>query len=304
MTGLGLLDGGGFSDARDISADGAVIVGLASSTSGQEAFRWDSVDGMVGLGDLNVAPPYLSAAFGVSADGSVIVGFGNSASGQEAFRWEDGVMSPLGDLDGGSFESRANGVSGDGSVVVGYGNSPEGQEAFRWDNGCMRSLKDLLVDDYGLDLTGWTLDQALAVSADGSTMVGYGTNPDGIDEGWIATIAGSSSGIRLDGPSEATVNDEFELDVSCANADSLVRVAAGRDSSGSSRFVPGCGVVLFDIGPRANNFGSLLADADGNATSSQTLGGNFGNSTIYYQALDASSCELSNVLTVVVNDAD
>ena len=49
----------------------------------------------------------------------------------------------------------------------------------------MRSLQGVLVDDFALDLTGWTLTSATGVSADGSTIVGEGMNPDGFNEGWI-----------------------------------------------------------------------------------------------------------------------
>jgi probable HAF family extracellular repeat protein len=53
MVGLGDLDAGLFtSQAFAVSADGSVVVGLGSSASGFEAFRWTSGGGMVGLGDL------------------------------------------------------------------------------------------------------------------------------------------------------------------------------------------------------------------------------------------------------------
>ena len=64
-----------------------------------------------------------------------------------------------------------------------------GDEAFIWDtaNG-IKSLKDVLINDCGLDLTGWTLSAARGISDDGSTIAGYGYNPDGYEEAWIATI--------------------------------------------------------------------------------------------------------------------
>ena len=141
-----------------------------------------------GLGDLE-GGYFNSHADGVSADGSVVVGFSRSDSGIEAFRWEDGVMTGLGDLEGGIFESWAWGVSADGSVVVGEGESDFGDEAFIWDsiNG-MRNLKDVFVNDYALDLTGWTLLDARGISDDGLTFVGRGVNPSGNYEGWIATV--------------------------------------------------------------------------------------------------------------------
>ena len=52
----------------------------------------------------------------------------------------------------------------------------------------MRYLQDVLTGDFGLDLTGWTLTQALGVSADGLTIVGRGTNPSGNTEAWLAVV--------------------------------------------------------------------------------------------------------------------
>ena len=49
----------------------------------------------------------------------------------------------LGDLTGGSFQSRAYGVSSDGSVVVGGSSSTSGTEAFRWTSSGMVGLGDL-----------------------------------------------------------------------------------------------------------------------------------------------------------------
>lgn len=95
----------------------------------------------------------------------------------------------LGDLDGGPFFSVAHGVSADGSVVVGWSASASGDEAFLCDiaHG-MRSLREVLVDDYGLDLTGWTLTSATAISSDGLTIVGAGLNPSGNPEAWLARL--------------------------------------------------------------------------------------------------------------------
>ena len=101
-------------------------------------------------------------------------------------------MVGLGDLPGGGFSSGANGVSADGSVVVGQGSSASGFEAFIWDatNG-MRSLKTVLIDlGLGPALAGWTLTSAWAISPDGLSIVGYGTNPSGDNEAWIAQLGG------------------------------------------------------------------------------------------------------------------
>ena len=188
MTGLGELPGGAYSSlALGVSADANVVVGFSVSTKGAEAFRW-TAGVMTGLGDLP-GGTFQSEAWAVSADGSILVGSGQSDSGQEAFLWVDGLMSGLGDLPGGGFLSAARDVSADGSVVVGSGESDVGAEAFIWtaESG-MLNLRDLLVNTYGLDLTDWTLREATSISEDGMTIVGYGTNPDGQTEAWIARI--------------------------------------------------------------------------------------------------------------------
>ncbi|MCH8804857.1 MAG: hypothetical protein IH986_02060 [Planctomycetes bacterium] len=201
MTGLGHLPGGGAnSQARAVTPDGLLVVGSSDSGSGDnEAFRWIAGTGMRGLGDLP-GGVFRSFALAVSSDGSIVVGQGhNAASRREAFRWSaGGGMVGLGDFPGGSFDSTAYGVTGDGSVVVGSGNSASGFEAFIWDdeNG-LRSLRDVLVSEYELDLTGWELWVATGTSSHGCAIVGYGRNPAGVLEGWIARIPVDTDGDGL-----------------------------------------------------------------------------------------------------------
>jgi probable HAF family extracellular repeat protein len=197
MVGLGYLPGGGYyaaSYASGVSANGSVVVGVSTSANGtealvwQEAFRWTQGTGMVGLGDLP-GGSFWSNAQNVSADGSVVVGQSSGAYGYEAFRWTQGTgMIGLGSLPGGLFVSAATGVSADGSVIVGYS---VGGEVFVWNSTQgMRSLREILTNDYGLNLTGWTLTGTgtTRISADGLTIVGSGTNPSGNTEAWIARL--------------------------------------------------------------------------------------------------------------------
>src|SRR5262249_53536730 len=149
----------------------------------------------VGLG-ARAGGSVASGAAGVSRNGSVVVGWGIAGLGTEAFRWTSGGgMVGLGFLPSGvSFRaSEARDVSADGSVVV--GETGPGGVALIWDEvHGMRSLADVLVTDYGLDLTGWSVSAAMAISSDGSTIVGNGGH-DGVSEAWIAVIPEPSTGL-------------------------------------------------------------------------------------------------------------
>jgi len=199
MIALGDLPGGLLgSTANGVSADGLTVAGTGSATRGSEAFRWTQASGMLGLGDLP-GGAFSSVANGISADGSTIVGAGSSRFGFEAYLWTQvGGMVGLGDLPGGAFFSEARDVSADGSTVVGFAAAASGNEAFLWDAAHgMRSLQGVLTDTLGLDLDGWTLNEAMGISDDGLTIVGRGINPGGFPEAWIVTLPEPASLILL-----------------------------------------------------------------------------------------------------------
>ena len=172
---LGTLQGGTYSRAHSISADGTAVAGYGNSSGGWQAFRWIEGVGMAGLGWLNGAIN-LSRARGISADGDTVVGWSYSNGGfvTEAFRWTEasGVMIGLGDLPGGSVYSSAAAASANGAFIVGGSKSLSGPEAFIWNE------TDEMV---GLGaLLGGTFDsEALNVSDDGMLVVGTGTDDDG-----------------------------------------------------------------------------------------------------------------------------
>jgi probable HAF family extracellular repeat protein len=215
----------GSSEAADVSAGGSVVVGSFVSSDGTEAFRWTEADGAVGLGDLP-GGAFRSVARGVSADGSVVVGTSAIADFYiQAFRWSLAARKMVGlDPLPGGLGSSANGVSADGSFVVGgaYSNgdyavrwmgtdAPEalwccGSRATdasrdgsvvvgsRWNEGVRWTEVDgaqtvqSLLEAQGVDLTGWFLGTAQAVSDDGTSIVGFGSNPNGDGEAWLATL--------------------------------------------------------------------------------------------------------------------
>jgi hypothetical protein len=97
-------------------------------------------------------------------------------------------MEGLGDLLGGIIFSEALDVSAHGKVVVGKGNSDIGTEAFIWsESNGMRNLSEVLTA-LGADLSGWTLVEAQGISDDELTIVGWGTNPLGYNEAFVAMV--------------------------------------------------------------------------------------------------------------------
>lgn len=173
-------------DGLATSADGSTVVGLGFSANGTEAFLWSKATlTNIGLGDLPGGIFY-SKATAVSADGSVVAGESRSTSGVQAFRWtQSGGMVGIGDLAGGTFSSTATGISADGSIIVGQGTGANGLEAIRWDAEHKVQSVGALLTAEGVDLTGWTLTYAAAISADGTAIVGYGTH-NGMPEAWLA----------------------------------------------------------------------------------------------------------------------
>ena len=189
MVALGFLPGRvAQSVAYDTTPDGSKIVGFGTmSEEGQfenEAFYWTQATGMVGLGDLP-GGRFNSIAHGISDDGNVIVGRGWSVIGTEPFIWSvlEGMQS-LGSISNADPSGIAYAVSADGSAVVGT----SGGEAFYWNekNG-IRSISRWLTI-LGADMTGWELLSARGISADGNTVVGYGRNPQGQIEAFIALV--------------------------------------------------------------------------------------------------------------------
>jgi uncharacterized membrane protein len=175
--------------ASRISSDGSAIAGVGDNLMGLNSrtpFYWSEDAGFVvasGLGtDKNVAVSDLSG------DGSMIVGqsAADTASTGHAFSWTlaEGAVA----LASGPSGSGAHAVNADGSRIVGQIN---GVGAVMWSDefsGRYAILADYLTTVVGLDLTGWTLMSATAISADGLTIAGNGINPTGQNEGWVAVI--------------------------------------------------------------------------------------------------------------------
>jgi probable HAF family extracellular repeat protein len=172
---LGTIPTGLYSYAYGANADGSVVVGYGGIAGTYQAFRWTSETGMVGLGTLPGGTT--SICYGaVSADGSIVAGGSatNGTNASRAFRWTQATgMVSIGTLPGGS-SSYAEAITPDGSVIVGTSDLSQGiqtgNRAFRWTSGGgMQNLGWL---------NGWDTN-SFGVSADGTTVVGYGGSPTG-----------------------------------------------------------------------------------------------------------------------------
>jgi probable HAF family extracellular repeat protein len=134
-----------------------------------------------------------SVATAVSGDGSVVVGLSeNDEVGRaEAFRWTAvSGMVGLGLLPGGTY-TEPHAVSADGSVIVGSGDiAYDDEDAFIWtENAGIQRLFEVLVANGATGLNGWTLEYAFDISSDGKWVVGYGINPNGSPEAFLADIS-------------------------------------------------------------------------------------------------------------------
>ncbi len=185
-----------------LSEDGELLIGTAWSRNGPALsqatvdlrvvhWRDGTADLLPGFG----AEAYNWRATACSADGSVVVGHrwpaGTTPSDGVglAFRWEAGLTETLGELFGGGVQSIAHGVSADGRWVVGSSWTESGETAFVWErHSGMRRLEELLRQQ-GADIRGWHLHSALAISADGTHIAGYGENPVGASEIFLARIS-------------------------------------------------------------------------------------------------------------------
>ena len=190
------------SGARDVSADGRVIVGhdgLGVIGGFRSSFYWTEETGYLEI--KNPFNDYGTYARAVSSDGNVVVG-GTSNLGH-GFVWSKATGLTNIDYDFATSLSRSHilyETNGDGSIAVGQTFSTRdpgdpGPFVLRivatvWDRyHGNRSIQELLLNS-GLtdDLAGWQLERAFDVSDDGLTIVGQGIDPDGQESAWWARL--------------------------------------------------------------------------------------------------------------------
>lgn len=185
---------------KAVSGNGAKVVGTGAfrveTGSGYGGPVFTNFDRMFtyerGTGAYTVVQPIANYEYitgvAISADGRVTVGACSDEEGTlatTAVRSVDGGPAvSLGTLVAGA-SSFAEDVSADGSVIVGSSND----EAFVWTAALgMRSIKTVLTSS-GVDLTGWTLQGAKAVSDSGQIIMGFGMDPLGRTRSWVADLS-------------------------------------------------------------------------------------------------------------------
>ncbi|MEJ5384284.1 MAG: hypothetical protein WHS44_05310 [Fimbriimonadales bacterium] len=169
---------GDYSMAFDISSDGGIIVGVATTDTGAvRAVRWDA-DGIADLGTLSGRDS--SAAYGVSGDGAVVVGE-SSGSGYNptAVYWNGTGIQPIATPSNWA-SSVAVRASSDGGIIIGNAETDDGRRvAFRW------TTTDGVQD---IGTLGGAIAIAYDISDDGSIIVGfsYDTNDAGNAFRWTS----------------------------------------------------------------------------------------------------------------------
>ena len=104
----------------------------------------------------------------------------------------------------------------------------------------MRSLQEVLENDFGVDLTGWTLQTAFAITPSGHAIVGAGLDPSGQTEGWVVAAQPGFTPIPECGDGLDNGGDgatDFPTDPGCFNATHFIEEPAcsdGLDNDGDT----------------------------------------------------------------------
>ncbi|WP_300670884.1 T9SS type A sorting domain-containing protein [Soonwooa sp.] len=164
--------------ANTISADKSTIVGWHEVATGERSPAFWRNGAVTAITNSN-GQPIGGEARAASSNGNIIVGI----SGVNSFVYDNGVYQEISnpkytDM----YFSGASGITRDGKKVIGFfrpsSGSPYGGDGYMWtkENG----LVDLnaYVSSLGVDLGNYTLALPLAISGDGTKIVGVARTPD------------------------------------------------------------------------------------------------------------------------------
>jgi uncharacterized membrane protein len=176
-SGASVIGDGCGSGVPAISGDGTTIVGCNVNSDGKyNAAEWLGGTSWLDLGTVDggvACDIFLSGSYGIDHDGSLAVGlvYLPQICKAGAGTWDlinGGPATALPALFGDTTYSRANAVNADGSVIVGWQDQLSGERtAAKWVDG---------VEELILTASGGFNGEAMAVSADGQTIVGGAYN--------------------------------------------------------------------------------------------------------------------------------
>ena len=179
---LPMLFNGPSSRANGVNADGRVIIGWQDQPTGERtAAKWVN-----GVEELILTPSgeFNGEAMAVSADGNAIVCLGYNLR-DDAWIWRRGTGVERIKKGRGKSLTLLD-VSDDGKTAVGFtreGPHQRHQRAFLWRDGRGAILLAKYLADRGAVVPdGWDLTVASLISANGTTVYGWGFNPDGLVE--------------------------------------------------------------------------------------------------------------------------
>src|SRR5262249_19849028 len=133
--------------------------------------------------------------------------------------------------------------------LIGKATDSAGAVSFLWNRyHGMRSLPAILQTTFGIDLTGWSLYDARAISADGRVIVGTGIDPLGNTQAWRVTMPRFC---------QMDVNRDYRVDL-----DDLARLLANFGITQNARYGQGDidldgDVDLDDLAGVLSSFGTI-----------------------------------------------
>jgi uncharacterized membrane protein len=165
--------------------DGSVIIG---SKSGR-GFRWSLNSGLEFLFNEESEPGFTPRS--ISQDGQKIAGeifAGSSVASLWTFGQELQVLGPPAPE-----STLVEDISLDGSVIVGRGNGISSfDNSYVWTSqGGFFSIEEYFLQS-GMDIAGWVIESAQAISADGNVIAGYGKY-NGVTQAFVASVPEPSS---------------------------------------------------------------------------------------------------------------
>lgn len=199
--------------AWGMSNNGAWVVGYSENSFdfNERPFRWSSATGAVTLG--NPIGSLESYAYGVSNDGAV-TGFWVGSGGAFGFKWTEAD----GFIDLGSFIPNG-GISPDGTIMAGYYYDLGYQAAIMDATMTVRRAADVLAENGVVIPCGWTLKVVtdVKITCGVVTLIGYATNPNGDQEGWIARYVPGSDPVAPCDDGDPCTDDGCDPTMGCTH---------------------------------------------------------------------------------------